>query len=230
METEKLMEENFDAAISVVAHDMRNVVGQLYEGTKVLIEGEYDLSPEVLKILGHMSEGAKDGIFFLTEICEWAIEKNMRPEFLRFNAEKEIQRVIEGFNVPMRNKNISVDVFCQEKQMFSERRVFAIIARNIISNAIKFTPKGGNISISLQRMSDSALRFYVINNVEESELNIENFFGIQKSIRGTAGERGTGLGLSLVKKFSEMIGWIPDVSVMGHSICVSFTIPMVNEE
>jgi signal transduction histidine kinase len=105
------------------------------------------------------------------------------------------------------------------------------VIRNLISNAIKFTPKGGNIIVeTTYRPQDGFLTLYVKDDgVGISSEQLKHLFRIDNnySIPGTEGETGTGLGLILCKEFVEKNGGKIDVSSKQQKGSVfSFSVPV----
>ncbi|MDD3125332.1 MAG: ATP-binding protein, partial [Candidatus Kapabacteria bacterium] len=105
------------------------------------------------------------------------------------------------------------------------------VIRNLMSNAIKFTNKGGVILIDMLKNSDDPMeqKFFVRDNgVGMTPDVMEKIFkvGEAKSTNGTGGETGTGLGLILCKEFIEMHGGRLNVdSEVGKGTSFYFTIP-----
>lgn len=215
-----LHEDKFDTAISIVAHDLRGIVNNFYEIFEYLIE-----NPQEPDIILRGKKQALDAVQFLTEICEWAREKNLKPEFSSFNPAVRLLSVLNNREA-LEKKKVSISIKGDSGEIYSERRIFDIVARNIISNAVKFTPIGGSISIFFERFFGTVV-FTVKNDVEKcpDPETLNAFFDIsRKHERGTGGERGTGIGLALVKNFCDMLGWGTEVSCTEKSISVSFFI------
>lgn len=83
---------------------------------------------------------------------------------------------------------------------------FTIVLRNLISNAIKFTPKNGRVKISSEMMSKKIKISISDNGVGMSNQQLESIFENNKisSQQGTEGEKGTGVGLMLTKELVEL--------------------------
>jgi len=115
--------------------------------------------------------------------------------------------------------------------VYADVNMLTTIIRNLVSNAIKFTPSGGEIVISARQFEKEPNFVYISvkdSGVGISEENQSKLFKIDKSFTtlGTHQERGTGLGLILVKEFVEKHGgkiWVE--SELGKGSVFSFTLP-----
>ncbi len=118
------------------------------------------------------------------------------------------------------------DITC----LIADRNSLLTIIRNLVDNAIKFSPIQGEIKICATPVSDSELEVHVIDNgVGIPQEKIEHIFALQKDkvTKGTSGEKGTGLGLHLVKEMVELNeGSIHVSSTLGEG--TTFTISLKN--
>ena len=121
----------------------------------------------------------------------------------------------------------------EECYVDADKFMLSTVMRNLLMNAIKFTPKGGEITISISLIEDQ-------NNIEFTEISIEDtgigiskevqskLFKIEESVStyGTEKEKGTGLGLILCKEFVEKhSGRIWVESEVGKGSRFVFTLP-----
>ena len=105
------------------------------------------------------------------------------------------------------------------------------VLRNIISNAIKFTPKKGVISINTKEMENEHLISVIDSGVGISKDDLEKLFQLDKSYTtaGTNDESGTGLGLILCKDFIDYHnGKIWAESEVGVGTNMRFCLPKIN--
>lgn len=117
-----------------------------------------------------------------------------------------LQKVIEGFEYSLAFKNISVDYSGQaEKVIIGDCQLLLQLFSNLISNAVKFSYENSRIFVSI----DSVMNFYRIKirdtGTGMSEEQIKSFSSRFNPVQaGTAGEKGTGLGISIVRQILEL--------------------------
>jgi len=117
----------------------------------------------------------------------------------------------------------------KEISVFADVNMFSTVFRNLVSNAIKFTPENGNITIHLIKKEDFCEITVKDNGIGISKENIRKIFRIDSnhSTLGTNGEKGTGLGLLLCKEFVEKHNgkiWVE--SAVGKGSRFIFTLPL----
>jgi signal transduction histidine kinase len=115
----------------------------------------------------------------------------------------------------------------QPVYVYADKDMINLVLRNLVSNAIKFTPEAGSIYIEAREM-----RSHIEVVVQDTGMGIPPE-GLQRlmdanyyTTRGTVGEAGTGLGLMLCKEFlSRNGGQMQIVSEPGKGSTISFTLP-----
>lgn len=112
---------------------------------------------------------------------------------------------------------------------YCDRNMILNVVRNLFSNAIKFTNEGGSIKITVKQTEDDIEISIQDTGVGISSKSLEKLFKIdmtkELSTKGTAGEKGSGLGLILCKEFVERSGGqIAVKSEIGKGSVFSFTI------
>ncbi len=108
-----------------------------------------------------------------------------------------------------------------------------IVLRNLVSNAVKFTPKGGYVEISSKLTGKEVFISVTDNGVGISADDIGKLFDISSnfSTKGTNEEKGTGLGLSLCKEFVEKNNgkiWVKSEPSKGSDFTFSLPLIQVN--
>jgi signal transduction histidine kinase len=118
--------------------------------------------------------------------------------------------------------------------VLADEQMIRTVVRNLISNAIKFTPEGGQIRIYSEPFKDEAdqkdmIRICVTDTgVGISPENLEKLFRIDQQVRsmGTANEKGTGLGLILCKELIDKHGgkiWVESEVGKGSKFCITLS-------
>lgn len=135
------------------------------------------------------------------------------------NLSSLVESMIPVYEPTFQKKGITFasDIY-KELHVFADRNMLHTVLRNLISNAIKFTPTGGQISIGARKYSTNmttiALTDTGIGMSEEVRRRLFDNSGF--TTYGTSGEKGTGLGLGLCKDFIELNnGQIRVQSVLG---------------
>ncbi|NVO19957.1 MAG: sensor histidine kinase [Bacteroidetes bacterium] len=236
-QNEELVELNItkDKFFSIIAHDLRGPFAGFLGLTEILAQTLHTMSLEqIQKFAVSMEKTSKNLYRLLENLLQWSLmQRNVTTfdpqSFLLLNqvtegiaptlelAEtKEIEMIV---NVPAGQK-VSVDL-----------HMFNTIIRNLVSNAIKFTPKGGKISISSAVKEDSFIEIAVKDTgIGMPKEMVDNLFRLDvvTSRKGTEGEPSTGLGLILVKDFVEKHkGHLRVESSEGAGSTFYFTIPSV---
>jgi signal transduction histidine kinase len=107
----------------------------------------------------------------------------------------------------VRNKEIKITFNIQDDiKVYADKNIFQTIIRNLISNAVKFTPRDGKIDVFAKAFADKSVEISIKDTgIGMSNDIIENLFkiGLQTNRRGTENEPSTGLGLLLCKEFVE---------------------------
>jgi signal transduction histidine kinase len=112
--------------------------------------------------------------------------------------------------------------------IYAHRNSINTVVRNLIANAIKFTPPEGKITVNVQSQADSVVVSIADTGVGMSKDVMNKLFRIdtKHTTKGTADEKGTGLGLILCKEFVEKNGghiWVE--SEEGKGSVFRFTVP-----
>ena len=110
----------------------------------------------------------------------------------------------------------------------ADSRMFETVLRNLVSNAVKYTPFGGKISIAARDQNEVILISVEDTGVGMEEEQVANLFNVDKKVSrpGTNNESGTGFGLILCREFVKKNGGELMVeSSPGNGSKFSFTVP-----
>ncbi|MBL7967022.1 MAG: CHASE domain-containing protein [Prolixibacteraceae bacterium] len=222
-----------DRFISVLAHDLKSPFNSLLGFSEVLSENINDLSKnEIEEFARNINTSAQGTYLLLEELLLWARVQTDHFPFTPkiINLFDICNQVIEDHKFISQKKNISVlneiDSILNVK---ADELMLKTILRNLFSNAIKFTSKGGQIKLTADRSKNNRIVMSVIDNgIGMTSIEVSDLFNISTmhSKMGTANEKGTGMGLLLCKDLvlkHEGNIWVE--SSPGKGSQFSFTLP-----
>jgi signal transduction histidine kinase len=236
---EELKEANHlrDRFLSIIGHDLKNPFNSVLGLTSLLVE-EWDSIPESeKKYIINEIHGTGNTLYELMDnLLLWA--KNQNHALQLYQEEFDINEVVVDVYELFRNqasfKQINLELNIGEKNMvFADANMINTVIRNLVSNAIKFTRKGGKVQIDLKERANE-LEFNISDNgkgILPEDLKRILDDKSAHSTKGTANETGTGLGLLLVKDFVKQnkgIFWVDSKPGVGSRFC--FTLPISNED
>ncbi|MBN1116938.1 MAG: hybrid sensor histidine kinase/response regulator [Bacteroidales bacterium] len=201
-----------DKFLSIIGHDIKTPVGNIVSLGELLLNSGDELEEEQkTELLIDIIESGRQGIWLLENLLSWTRLQTgkiiLEPvqiiiEDVVVNNKKFIQPVAD-------RKSISLVYQCDEDlKVFSDLTIINTIIRNLLSNAVKFTPQNGEIKILARKSGDDKICISVIDNgvgISKERLNTI-FGGPGQSTPGTQNEKGSGIGLSLVKELCDLIG------------------------
>ena len=232
--TDELDESNRtkDKLFSIIAHDLKSPFNALL-GLSNLLEQETQkdiLCVEKIKDLSkliHTSAGKSYDL--LVNLLDWSRLQSdrivIKPEQL--NLSKVIMENVDILQTMAMDKNINLEFTTHgDHPLMSDPAIINTILRNLISNAIKYTPQNGHIAVSLVKTGDTYLVSVQDNGVGITQENIDKLFRLDtiQSTAGTASEKGTGLGLILCKDFVNKIDgdiWVKSIYGQGSTFTIS---------
>jgi two-component system sensor histidine kinase/response regulator len=226
-----------DKMFSVIGHDLRSPVGSIKMMLEFLL-GNID-SYDIQKIKETISSLSKttDEVFNLLEnLLWWARSQSGNLVIIPENI--QLSSLIRGLyylnKESLSIKNIRFEsAIDNECMVFSDMNMLKTVLRNLISNAIKFTPQGGLITIAAIEDEDFVKIKVSDSGVGIAEENLPKLFNEKQhfSSVGTNNEAGSGLGLILCKNFVQANnGKISAESISGKGSTFTIEIPKGNQE
>lgn len=221
-----------DKFFSIISHDLKGPIANMGVYLEALAEDTDTFTKEELKIFATKLLGSVNNLNELMEnLLEWS---RSQTGVIQFRPESIDLRKLILFNKELGDsralvKDIEIEVEVPKGlKAFADKNMVDFILRNLISNAVKFTPRNGKIWIKA-----------IVNNGQIEVSVKDNGIGIPGeskskvfkstehiSTYGTADEKGTGLGLMLCKDFVERNrGDIWLNSEVGKGTRVTFSLP-----
>lgn len=233
-QNEQLQELNAtkDKFFSIISHDVKGPLNSLTSFSGMLVNHFDALSKEEIQMLAQDSDKSLKNLFAMLEnLLEWARSQtgniSLKPEPLNLH-----DLLIENKSLlepQAANKRITILHEVSEPVMVNaDRNSITTVIRNLLSNAIKFTPAGGLVTLEAHASKGEARVSIRDTGVGMRKEIVDKLFRIdtKHSTKGTANEKGTGLGLILCKEFVEKnSGKISVTSEEGKGSVFYFTLP-----
>ena len=222
-----------DKILSVISHDLRNPFTALLASSEKLSRDIDKLGLAEIKNFSQIIHRTSKKILNqLNELVEWAKNQREKTNFnpARLQLSKGTTESIELLKNNAAHKAIRLEhVIGDDIYVHADALMLRSILQNLITNAIKFTPEGGLVQITAQPL-DTMVEVCVKDTGVGIDNEVKNnlFLHVPHSVTGTNNEKGTGLGLLLVKDFvTQHGGCIYVESELGKGSCFKFTVPAV---
>ncbi|MGK5091838.1 ATP-binding protein [Deltaproteobacteria bacterium TL4] len=230
-ELEKLNADK-DKFFSIVSHDLRTPLTGLIGFSELLESKAHTYSPQKIQRSAYnINQAAKRLHSLLENMLEWSRihTGRIKCEPSSLSLKKIVEENVLLFEVNAQSKNIRL--LSQVKQplfAYADENMIHGVLRNLISNAIKFTEKGGQIIVTSESNDNEVIVAVSDNGKGMSQEQVDQLFRIDvpHTTRGTADESGTGLGLLLCKELLEKNnGTLWTESEQGKGSTFKFRLP-----
>lgn len=221
-----------DKFISIISHDLRAPFTTLLGFSEILLN-ESDISEdERNEYLRYIYDASKTQLNLINCLLDWSRLQTgrIKVEPVRLNVKHVITTAITPLTGDAIRKNIDVKVdIAADLSINADERLIGQAIVHLASNAIKYTPEGKDIHISASRFKEGFVEIVVRDEgLGISEENQSKLFRIDQkfSLQGTGGEKGSGLGLTLVKEIIDKHnGQVWFYSQVGEGSEFHLTIP-----
>ena len=238
-----------DKFFSIISHDLRNPFNNVLGNAKLMAKHFDELSTQEMRDMSQsIYRGARTAYNLLDNLLTWSRmqrEGGMQyhPEALKVST--LAQETVELLKQTADKKEIELHSEIEEGLMvYADKNMLDTVLRNLAGNALKFTPRGGEVNLTAKvkstdqvteaSESDELIEVTVVDTgVGISQESLENIFRLDVSLStpGTEKEEGTGLGLIICKEMIEQNGgqiWVESES--GKGTTVGFSIPHAPQE
>ncbi|MBN2805567.1 MAG: tetratricopeptide repeat protein [Prolixibacteraceae bacterium] len=223
-----------DKLYAIMVHELRNPLQWFRQLTGMLNKNYQSMDRQKLfKSLNALDESANHAYHLMDNLLHWTRSQLGRIQFEpeRIVIEKIIKENTAFAQSALGYKEIQIKTDCPENLVVKfDKMMLNTILRNLITNAIKFTPEKGQIKILVEALKGEK----VLVSVSDSGVGIKDsdqfkiFNSSEKfSTIGLMNEKGTGIGLLLCKEFIEQHGeTIQFESKLGLGTVFRFTLPL----
>ena len=237
-ESEKnLMELNAtkDKFFSIISHDLKNPFSSLLSITDLMVESFDSTEKEDHRAgFSKINQSVKHLLDLLENLLTWSRSQRGRIKYdpVSFNLTALIRENINLHRLLAEKKGIMLQSDDQDEiHAYGDRDMINSVIRNLMTNAVKFTERDKKVSVKM-RTNDNKVEVSIMDEgIGIDSENMEKLFRIDEKFKstGTAGEKGTGLGLIICREFVEKNGGIISVESMpGKGSTFSFTVPRAN--
>lgn len=203
----RLLNQTKDRFFAIVGHDLRGPITS-FSGLNDLINWYIEKKEfDKLKTIGaKVTQSVKQLDTLLNNLLNWAMAQTnavpYRPEPLQLC--QLTSECVSFFQHAVESKNLELrDLTRDDLFIYADKNAVATVIRNLISNAIKFTPHAGQVKIAAETKGEFVWISISDTGVGISQEKQKMLFTLSedKSTRGTSGEKGTGLGLVLCQEY-----------------------------
>ena len=225
-----------DKLFSIIAHDLKNPVGNILSTTGLLDiylkNNDMETSEELVQLLKQQS---KETLSLLESLLEWARSQLGQIVFNPAIQDLDliVKDVLYNLNSTATLKKITIlPPNVGEIKVFADIHMLTAILRNLVTNSIKFTKPEGTISVSARINGDFVDISIADTGVGMDQETQDKLFKLESNLTtyGTANEKGTGLGLVICKEFvAKHGGQIRVISEVGKGSTFILTFPLGKE-
>ncbi len=226
------LNRNKDTFFSIIAHDLRSPFNSIIGFSNLMKEDAKSISAsEIEEYAGYINSSAVQTLRLLENLLNWARLQQGKINFNPGNIRLSdcINEVLSMYTEVAKKKNIAlISRVESEVDVFADEEMVKTILRNLVSNAIKFTGAGGQVTISIKNVGNNVVVEIADTGTGMSDKLKADLFkeGVKHPTPGTGNEKGTGLGLMLCSEFVEMHGGeIKVESELNKGSSFSFTLP-----
>ncbi|MFZ4546896.1 MAG: PocR ligand-binding domain-containing protein [Bacteroidales bacterium] len=226
-----------DKFFSIIAHDLRSPFNIFLGNTYLLVHAIPNLKlGEIQEMAVSIRDSAINLHDLLDNLLEWSrmqsagIKCNPSP----YQMYQEFSRCLNPILETAKNKEIKIELSVPaDLIVHADFTMTGSIFRNLVSNSLKFTKRGGQIQIEAKPSNNNHVEISIKDNgIGMTETMLGKLFRIdgQTNRKGTEGEPSTGLGLIICKEFTEVQGgklWVE--SEEGKGTAFYFTLPLYVE-
>ena len=246
LEVQKIAAEESNKAKSTfffnMSHDIRTPMNAIL-GYTALAQKEKDLPPTVADFLGKIEASGDHLLSLINDILEMSrIESGkMELEIAKGNLEKMLNDVRDLFATQMLEKSLSYVVKAENlthKTVLCDVKRLDRVLLNLVSNAYKFTPEGGSITLTLKETGATETEGSYELRVKDTGIGMsrdfaDRVFDAYERERTASGIQGTGLGMAITKHIVNLMNGTIEVDTekgKGTEFILHFAFPIAEDE
>lgn len=197
-----LLNQRLKQLFSIIGHDLRAPVVSLRGVLDLLLMNAISFE-DFNQLMPTLHSNVTQLMVTLDNLLLWGkTEQEMQTD--KVCLFQTVQETIDLLHLSAKQKNISLQNYIQNSvAVYFNRLALQTVLRNLINNAIKFTPEGGKITISAQIQENSCIVSIQDTGIGIPPEKLDHILQGGYSTKGTAGEGGTGIGIALCKNLCQ---------------------------
>jgi signal transduction histidine kinase len=201
-----------DKFFAIVAHDLKSPLNSLHSFSSLLLAHFDSLTKEEILTMGaQLKESVDNTIKMADNLIVWARQQMREVEYHEtvLDATEIFENIRTVYQPVAEKKQVRLQITAPPAlPLRADRDQVEFMVRNLVNNAIKFTSAGGVVTVTGRQREQHVEIIVTDTGTGMSQTQLQHLFtvGRKKSRPGTAGEKGTGLGLLLCKEFVTLNG------------------------
>ena len=201
-----------DKFFTIIAHDLKSPFNSILGFSELLVENTREKNYENIEVYAtSIYKSSRRAMDLLLNLMEWAQSQTGRMTFAPevFNLVELIDGIVSMLESSAFQKKVQIKKVVPPGTVgYADKAMISTILRNLISNAIKFSYPGGELSVAVTKNENGLVVAVSDTGIGIPKEIIGKLFQVDQNIttRGTQNEQGTGLGLILCKEFIEKHG------------------------
>lgn len=220
-----------DKFFAILSHNLKNPFTVLLGLSNILENDINEMDKTQTKEIAFKINQSANRIYnTLDNLLKWSMMQFGKLDYqpVKINLNELIEETVNLFAPDLLRKNISIEINLSVTYVTADHHRLEAVMQNLISNAIKFTPGNGKVTVTAEEKEEFIEISVSDTGIGMNKKTLNNLFKIEHShsVLGTEGERGTGLGLILCKELISNKGgniWIK--SKVGIGSDFTFTLP-----
>lgn len=220
-------DQNKNKILSVLTHDLRNPITSIATLAEMIERG--DIESDLKHSIHEMRDKLSAASDIISGMLEWASRSFTKPSAAPATVDLAdvSARCIAALEYTAKDKSITIsNNIPAPLTAIADTDQVSIVLRNIILNAIKFTPEGGSVTVAGQLLNRSVILTVTDTGVGMTKKQMEEVFTNPVTSQGTNGEKGFGMGLIMCKEYIESNnGALFIESEPGNGTIITITLP-----
>jgi signal transduction histidine kinase len=222
-----------DKFFAIIAHDLRGPLFSTHQLIDMILERHGEMETDEFEmVLTEIGRSNGRVVQLLENLLLWAQSERGTLPFTPepISLATAVSECADLLQASAANKSIALSSDIPDVTVTADREMMSLILRNLISNAVKFTPRDGSVAVSATLDEDGSMCRVAVEDtgVGIPPEMVDHLFDLtSRSRTGTEGERGSGLGLTIVAEFLHLHGAEPAVVARdGGGTRISFALPV----